>query len=121
MGSLKSADLHAVLPGFVNTSLVAGINQFSRRMPGLVGPDTLLVGIESRTSAPVRINRDPETLESVNVRRLYPVGEGAGYAGGIMTACVDGVRAAEAMIARRVNESTMWRGVNEAVRKAAIM
>ncbi|CAM9231025.1 unnamed protein product [Ectocarpus fasciculatus] len=104
MGSLTSANLHDVLPDFVNTSLVEGINQFARRMPGLAGPDTLLVGIESRTSAPVRINRDPDTLESVNVRRLYPVGEGAGYAGGIMTACVDGVRAAEAMISRRVKE-----------------
>lgn len=102
MGTLKSANLHNVLPEYVSASLVGGIKQFAKRLPGLIGEDTLLVGIESRTSAPVRIDRDTTTLESVNVGGLYPIGEGAGYAGGIMTACVDGVRAAEAMISRRL-------------------
>lgn len=102
MGTLQPADLHSVLPDFVGKSLVAGIKQFSLRMPGLVDEDTLLVGIESRTSSPVRIERDSTSLESLNVRGLYPIGEGAGYAGGIMTACVDGVRAAEAMISSRL-------------------
>jgi uncharacterized FAD-dependent dehydrogenase len=101
MGKLRSADLHQVLPSYVCKALVNALKSFSKSIPGLVDPSALLVGIESRTSSPVRIDRDKITLESVNTKGLYPIGEGAGYAGGIMTACVDGVRAAEAMIANR--------------------
>jgi hypothetical protein len=63
-----------------------------------MAPDTLLIGVETRTSAPVRVLRDPRSFCSVNTRGLYPIGEGAGYAGGIMTAAVDGVAAAEAIV-----------------------
>jgi uncharacterized protein len=101
MGRLKYADLHQVLPASVNTAIANSLLRFARSMPQIVDPDTLLMGIESRTSSPVRIDRDEVTLESVNTEGLYPVGEGAGYAGGIMTACVDGVRAVEALIAKR--------------------
>lgn len=101
MGSLVPADLHSCLPEYVNTALVSALMHFSRTMPGLLGEDSLLMGIESRTSSPVRISRDDDSLESTNTKGLYPLGEGAGYAGGIMTACVDGVRAAEAMVRRK--------------------
>lgn len=109
MGTLKAGNLHNVLPDFVNKALVNGIKKFSERIPGIMEENTLLVGIESRTSAPVRIERDAESLESTNTAGLYPIGEGAGYAGGIMTACVDGVRAAEAMIANKIKSSRMSR------------
>jgi uncharacterized FAD-dependent dehydrogenase len=74
---------------------------------GLLDDDTLLVGVETRTSAPLRIPRDRVTLESVNTIGLYPLGEGAGYAGGIMTSSVDGVRAAEAYAQAR-NGDSRW-------------
>ena len=92
MGKLKETNLHSVLPDEVNKALVNALKHFSKSVPGLVDPDALLVGIESRTSSPVRVVRDSHTLQSVNTQGLFPVGEGAGYAGGIMTACVDGVR-----------------------------
>ena len=74
---------------------------------GLLDQDTLLVGVETRTSAPLRIPRDKVTLESLNTTGLYPLGEGAGYAGGIMTAGVDGVRAVEAYVQAR-NADPRW-------------
>jgi CubicO group peptidase (beta-lactamase class C family) len=67
-------------------------------MPQLVADDSLLIGVETRTSAPVRVERRAESLESTSTRGLYPVGEGAGHAGGIMTSAVDGVRCAEALL-----------------------
>lgn len=70
------------------------------RMPGFAGHDAVAVAVESRTSSPVRVQRDPETLQSPSLAGLYPVGEGAGFAGGIMSAALDGIRAATA-IARR--------------------
>ncbi|CAE7742887.1 unnamed protein product [Symbiodinium microadriaticum] len=98
MGSLRQSNLHDCLPDYVNSTLVKALMRFATAMPGLLTEDSLLMGIESRTSSPVRICRDSQTLESVNTKGLYPLGEGAGYAGGIMTACVDGVRAVEAMV-----------------------
>jgi uncharacterized FAD-dependent dehydrogenase len=65
-------------------------------MRGYVTDEAVIVGVETRTSSPVRVPRDPQTLQHVEVRRLYPCGEGAGYAGGIVSAAMDGVRAAEA-------------------------
>eukprot|EP00191_Tetraselmis_sp_GSL018_P014392 CAMPEP_0177582826 /NCGR_PEP_ID=MMETSP0419_2-20121207/2978_1 /TAXON_ID=582737 /ORGANISM="Tetraselmis sp., Strain GSL018" /LENGTH=90 /DNA_ID=CAMNT_0019072141 /DNA_START=1207 /DNA_END=1479 /DNA_ORIENTATION=+ len=66
-------------------------------MPGFLDPDALLYGAETRTSAPVCIRRNDETLESVNVKGLWPAGEGAGYAGGIISAAVDGLRVGQAL------------------------
>jgi uncharacterized FAD-dependent dehydrogenase len=74
---------------------------FDKSMRGYLTEDAVLVGVESRTSAPVRIPRDKETLESTDVAGLYPVGEGAGYAGGIISAAMDGVRAAKAIARSR--------------------
>ena len=88
-------DLAAVLPAFAVQGLRAGIPQFARRLRGFDHPDALLTGVEARSSSPVRIPRG-ETLQS-SLRGLYPAGEGAGYAGGIMSAAVDGLRAAQAL------------------------
>jgi hypothetical protein len=70
---------------------------FGRQIRGFDRDDALLTGIETRTSSPLRITRDPVTLQSLNVRGLYPGGEGAGYAGGILSAGVDGIKLAEAV------------------------
>ena len=75
-------------------------------MHGFAGEHAQLHGIESRTSCPLRIPRDPDSLESVNFKGLYPAGEGAGYAGGITSAACDGVRVAEA-IAQKVSSQTL--------------
>ena len=66
-------------------------------MHGYYTNDALLLGVESRTSSPVRIPRDPDTLEHIRISGLYPCGEGAGYAGGIMSAAMDGIKVAEAI------------------------
>jgi hypothetical protein len=71
---------------------------FDRQMHGYITADAVLVGVESRTSSPVRVPRDPERLASVDLPGLYPCGEGAGYAGGIVSAALDGIRVARAII-----------------------
>jgi uncharacterized FAD-dependent dehydrogenase len=73
---------------------------FDARLPGFAGEGGQLIGVETRTSSPVRIARDPEALESPQVRGVYPCGEGAGYAGGIVSAALDGRRVAAAIVAR---------------------
>lgn len=93
-----SVNLHEVLPEFIRTSLQQSFSIFDKRMRGFISPHAVLIGVESRTSAPLRIPRDPVSLESVNTPGLYPVGEGAGYAGGITSAAVDGIRAVTALL-----------------------
>jgi uncharacterized FAD-dependent dehydrogenase len=70
---------------------------FDRRLRGYLSDEAVLVGVESRTSAPVRIPRDPQSLQAVELAGLYPAGEGAGYAGGIVSAALDGMRIAQAL------------------------
>lgn len=82
------------LPGYVTQSLKEGLVNFDRKIKGFAGADAILTGIETRTSAPVKITRN-ENLESINVKGLYPSGEGAGFAGGIVSAAVDGIKSAE--------------------------
>lgn len=77
--------------------LAAALDRLDDRMPGFAGPHALAIGVESRTSCPYRIDRDPETLSAFGVEGLYPCGEGAGYAGGIMSAALDGIRVARAL------------------------
>ena len=89
-------DLHRCLPPFVADSIAQALPLLERRIRGYAAPDALLTAVESRSSAPVRIQRD-ETYQS-NIRALYPCGEGAGYAGGILSAAADGMRCAEQMI-----------------------
>jgi uncharacterized protein len=90
------ADLSLILPGFVTDTLREGIRSFERKMRGFITAEATLTGVETRTSAPVRILRG-EDLQSPTMRGLYPVGEGAGYAGGIMSSALDGIRAADAV------------------------
>lgn len=92
-GEWKTADVASVLPECLKEAFVDGMEQFGRMIPGFDDENALVSGVESRTSSPVRISRD-ETLQS-NVRGLYPCGEGAGYAGGITSAAMDGMRVAE--------------------------
>jgi uncharacterized FAD-dependent dehydrogenase len=91
---LAAGDLARVLPPFVTEALRAGLRGLGARLPRFLLDDAVLVAPETRTSAPVRILRDPATLMSPGVAGLYPVGEGAGYAGGIVSAALDGARAA---------------------------
>jgi uncharacterized FAD-dependent dehydrogenase len=92
---IVSADLSTVLPPFIHKSLQEGFIVFGKKMKGFYTNEAVAVGTESRTSSPVRIPRDPETLEHPQIKNLYPCGEGAGYAGGIVSAAMDGERVAE--------------------------
>lgn len=94
------ADLGALLPDELSSALRDGLNSFGRKLAAYRAPDAVLTGLETRTSSPVRLLRDKETLVCEALPGLYPCGEGAGYAGGIMTAAVDGVRCAAALMKR---------------------
>ncbi|GGH79500.1 hypothetical protein HNQ91_005079 [Filimonas zeae] len=89
-----STDLHQVLPSFVMRSLQQGFKNFGKKMRGYYTNEAIVVATESRTSSPVRIPRDAETLQHPQIARLYPCGEGAGYAGGIVSAAMDGEKVA---------------------------
>jgi len=98
-------DLEPVLPPFIIATLREGISDFNRRLRGFVTAEATLTGIESRTSAPLRVLRDAH-YESIGVRGLYPTGEGAGYAGGIMSSAVDGIKVADTIAAQLGAEQT---------------
>ena len=89
-------DLALCLPEFVITAMREALVQFGREIPGYDHPDAVLTGVETRTSAPVRITRGDD-FQSLNTAGLFPAGEGAGYAGGILSAAVDGIKVAEAV------------------------
>lgn len=89
-------DLRQCLPDFVIDSIREALPVFGRQVPGYDHPDVVMTGVETRTSSPVRITRGRD-FQSLNTRGLYPAGEGAGYAGGILSAAVDGIRVAEAL------------------------
>lgn len=95
---IVSADLSQILPDGMYTHLRDGLKAFEQKRRGFLKPGAILHAIESRTSSPIRMSRDPETLESINTKGLYPCGEGPGYAGGITSAAVDGMNAALAWI-----------------------
>ena len=90
------SNLNEILPKFVSDTLKEGIEYFDKKLNGFADPDSILIGVETRSSSPVRIIRD-ENLVS-NITGLYPCGEGAGYAGGIMSAAVDGIKCAIAVL-----------------------
>lgn len=92
-----SLPLDRILPGQVASRIKMAMKDFDRKMRGYFTNEAMLLGVESRTSSPVRIPRDPETLQHVGNENLYPCGEGAGYSGGIVSSAVDGIRAAEAV------------------------
>jgi uncharacterized protein len=94
---IKEADLHSLLPPFVSTGLKRALPHFNRTMPGFITGEAMLIGVETRTSAPLRIVRG-EDGQSVSHPGLYPAGEGAGYAGGIMSAALDGLLTAQRVV-----------------------
>ena len=99
--SVRWCDLHSCLPPFVCEALEQGLPMLGRKLRGFDAPDAILTAVETRSSSPVRIVRDNSSFRSA-LRGLYPCGEGAGYAGGIMSAAADGLRVAE-MILEELN------------------
>jgi len=95
---LASVDMYQVLPDFISERLRQGFIDFGRKMKGYLTNDAQIIGIESRTSSPVRIPRDKESFEHPIIKGLFPCGEGAGYAGGIVSAAMDGERCAEKLV-----------------------
>ncbi|HAO66018.1 MAG TPA: FAD-binding protein, partial [Verrucomicrobiales bacterium] len=93
----ESVDLNELLPAEITRRLKQGFTLFGNQMPGYITDSAILIGFETRTSSPVRIPRDPDSLEHPMVKGLYPCGEGAGYAGGIVSAALDGLRCAQAI------------------------
>ncbi len=99
-GKCRVADFDAIYPSFLTRALQGALTSFGKRLEGYDAPDTVLTAAETRTSAPLRILRDPEALCAVGHVGVYPCGEGAGYAGGITSAAVDGVRVALSLMSR---------------------
>lgn len=93
---VRLGDLAPALPGFAIEAMREALPAFDRQIHGFAMDDALLTGVETRTSSPLRIRRGAD-FQSVSTRGLYPAGEGAGYAGGIMSAAIDGIRVAEAV------------------------
>ena len=91
-------DLRECLPEFVTSTMKEALVKLDNKLNGFAMHDAVLTGVETRSSAPIRIVRDEDTLQSINTKNLYPCGEGAGYAGGIVTAAVDGIKCAEKII-----------------------
>jgi uncharacterized FAD-dependent dehydrogenase len=98
---VRPTDLAACLPDFAVAAIREALTAFDRQIKGFALADAVLTGVETRTSSPIRIRRD-DSFQSVNTRGLYPAGEGAGFAGGILSAGVDGIRVAEAVAAHMV-------------------
>lgn len=95
----RSSALHEWMPPFIAKRLQQGFRDFDRKYPGFLTNDAVILAVESRSSSAVRIPRDAETLQSLSHPNLYPCGEGAGYAGGITSSALDGIRAALQAIA----------------------
>ncbi len=95
---VKLGDLASALPNFAIDAIREALPAFGKQIRHFDREDAVLTGVETRTSSPIRITRDRDTLQSLNTRGLYPAGEGAGYAGGILSAGVDGIKVAEALI-----------------------
>ena len=94
---IVSSDLHKWLPNSIGTRLQQGFLDFDRKMHGFLTNQAVILGVESRTSSPVRIPRNPDTLQHVALEGLFPAGEGAGYSGGIVSSALDGDRCADAV------------------------
>jgi uncharacterized FAD-dependent dehydrogenase len=90
-------DLATSLPDYAIEAIREALPAFDKQIRGFARDDAVLTGVETRTSSPIRITRGEDDLQSLNVRGLYPAGEGAGYAGGILSAAIDGIRVAEAL------------------------
>lgn len=97
---MRAADFREIYPPFVTDALQYAMRSFGQKLAGFDAGDTVLTAAETRTSAPLRILRHPELFSAIGHPRVYPCGEGAGYAGGITSAAVDGIRTAEALMQR---------------------
>jgi len=95
---IVSSPLHEWLPDFIKDSIKEALIRINKKMKGFVSENALLVGVESRTSSPIRIPRNPETGAHVEISNLYPAGEGSGYSGGIVSSAVDGINVAEKVV-----------------------
>jgi uncharacterized FAD-dependent dehydrogenase len=98
--------LDQILPNFLSQKIQEGLEKFDRSMKGFLSQEAQLYGVESRTSCPIRISRDEESLQSLSHPGLYPCGEGAGYAGGITSAACDGIRVAESIASQLAHQKT---------------
>ena len=98
-------DLSTALPEYVITAMREALPEFDKQIRGFAMHDAVLTGVETRTSSPIRIKRDDVSYQSLNTRGLYPTGEGAGYAGGILSAAIDGIKVAEALALDVVKQS----------------
>lgn len=101
---VQSMDFNKLLPPFIANRLAEGFREFGRKAKGFMTPEGIMIGLESRTSSPVRIVRDNETLSSVGFDNLYPAGEGAGYAGGIVSAAMDGMKCVRTWAGQLIKE-----------------
>jgi len=99
---LKSVALHELLPPFINKRLQEAFSVFNQKMKGFLTNEAIMLGVETRTSSPIRIPRDKETLEHIEISGLFPCGEGSGYSGGIVSSAIDGERCAE-QAAKKLN------------------
>jgi uncharacterized FAD-dependent dehydrogenase len=95
---ITAGDLSQCYPAFVIENLQTALDRFEKKMGGYVTNDAILIGVETRTSAPVQVQRDQETFESLSLGGFYPTGEGAGYGGGIVSAALDGLRVSERIL-----------------------
>lgn len=103
---IHPADFNRLFPPFISWRLREGFKDFGRKCPGFLTNDAILLGLESRTSSPVRIPRDKDTLEHIELKGLFPAGEGAGYAGGIVSAAIDGMRCADS-VSQQLSENKL--------------
>ena len=99
-GVYTKAKVSSILPKEMSEAIVEGIDYFNKIIPGFSSDYALLSAVESRTSSPVRITREDDSFESINVKGVYPCGEGAGYAGGITSAAMDGMKVFEKIISK---------------------
>lgn len=97
---VKLCNLHDLFPKAISEAMIEGLEAMDKKITGFAMDDALLTGIESRSSSPVRILRDPLTFESTYLKGFYPAGEGAGFAGGIVSSAIDGLKCAEALMAK---------------------
>lgn len=102
---LKTSAMHEWMPPFISRRLQKGFLDFDHKIGGFVTKEAIIVGVESRTSSPLRIPRNPDTMEHTRIKGLYPCGEGAGYAGGITSSAVDGERCAEIIASKYLNSN----------------
>ena len=98
-------ELDSSLPDWATAAIREALPAFDRKLRGFALPDAVLTGVETRTSSPIRLPRHPDSLQSVNTPGLYPAGEGAGFAGGILSSAIDGIRVAEAVALEVLGEA----------------